>query len=102
MVQRVRRARAAGPEAFGIVDRDILLDSQLPNELRWQTDDDRLRADLRDQPEFGEHIHVLLRWEIDSYLLQPAALAHLISNKTMAPTPPAEEIGRALISMRLT
>lgn len=72
---QVQASQAADIHAAGIVDRDILFNDKRWD-LLWQTDD---RA-YRDAHPYGQEIHVLLRWELENYLLEPAALARVIAD----------------------
>lgn len=74
--QSVNHDRQAGIESYGIVDRDSVKSADLWD-LVWETDDEVF---LTAKP-FGDHVKVLLRWEMESYLLEPHALEqHLASH----------------------
>ena len=55
--------------AFGLVDRDSLMRDECWDQ--WKENDDEKFH--KDRP-FGDQIRVLLRWEIENYLLDPTAL----------------------------
>ncbi len=67
--------RQAGIESFGIVDRDSVKSADLWD-LVWETDDEVFLA----AKPFGDYINVLLRWEMESYLLEPHALERHLSS----------------------
>lgn len=80
VVNKVIEARASGVEAFGIVDRDSLLsDSTLRNSLFWEADETKFSS----ATPFGPYIHVLMRWEIENYLLKPPAVIELLRDKLL-------------------
>lgn len=69
--------------AYGIVDRDILLaDERL--DLFWEIDDQKFH---QTQP-YGEHIHVLRRWEVENYLLKAEALSAVMALRKSRPPIP--------------
>lgn len=72
---KVERSRQADIQAIGIVDRDALFNDKRWD-LLWETDDAQFRAA---QP-YGPHVHVLLRWEMENYLLEPEALARVLKD----------------------
>ena len=75
--QSVGHDRSAGIESYGIVDRDSVKSADLWD-LVWETDDEVFLA----AKPFGEYVKVLLRWEMESYLLEPRALErHLASHQ---------------------
>lgn len=81
VIDLVAQARANGISAFGLVDRDVLLnDHNWP--LWWQ---DRDPEFLSERP-YGEHIRVLLRWELENYLLDPDAMATVANDARMTST----------------
>ncbi|MDM8543235.1 hypothetical protein QUF90_19340 [Desulfococcaceae bacterium HSG9] len=55
--------------AFGIIDRDSLMNNDLW-EIWWEENDERF---LEYRP-FGDRIRVLLRWELENYLLDAKAM----------------------------
>jgi hypothetical protein len=80
VVKKVAAARDSGVEAFGIVDRDSLLsDPVFRNSLFWETDDAAFSA----ARPFGPYVHVLMRWEIENYLLKPMAVIELLRDKAL-------------------
>ncbi|SEH04476.1 Uncharacterised protein [Candidatus Venteria ishoeyi] len=104
VIEQVEQYRSQGFTAFGIVDRDILLSKSANEEnaekadqyetLFWQTDDNQFLATQI----FGEHIHVLKRWELESYLLKPEALqARIKSKKLSQNVMSVDEVTQALI-----
>lgn len=76
VINKVKEARREGVTAFGVIDRDVLLQQQ-QWDLWWEADDDV----LDDAQIFGECIHVLHRWEIENYLLQVDALECVLADK---------------------
>jgi hypothetical protein len=93
--QRVSEARAQGLDAYGIVDRDILLADPSFQPHFWQTDDGKF---AQAKP-LGPHIYVLRRWEMENLLLHPRAIAELISNRNLAERKPLQSsISDALIA----
>lgn len=96
VIQKVQQARQDNIEAYGIVDRDTLLADPQQQQLFWQTDD---QAFVNSKP-YGEFIHVLRRWEIENYLLDPRALAKLIYNKNIENRQPidVQDIAQDLIN----
>lgn len=72
---QVQASQEAAIPAAGIVDRDKLFNDKRWD-LLWQTDDEA----FRDAQPYGPDIHVLLRWELENYLLEPAALARVITD----------------------
>lgn len=65
---------------YGIVDRDALLNYINDHESTWWETDDHL---FYAEKPFGEKVFVLNRWEMENYLLNPAAIAQRIENHTM-------------------
>ncbi|MGY6274091.1 hypothetical protein [Methylomonas sp. MgM2] len=83
VINKVSDANSQKIEAYGIVDRDVLL-SNANLDLFWETDD----AKFHDAQPYGEKIHVLRRWELENYLLQPEAFAYEISRRiSRSPAP---------------
>ena len=64
--------RQAGNSAWGIVDRDTVMSKELWD-LVHETDDEAFE---KAKP-FGRSIKVLLRWEMESYLIDCEALEHI-------------------------
>ncbi|WP_454804804.1 hypothetical protein [Paraburkholderia fungorum] len=84
VIEKVANARADGLKAFGIVDRDSLLsDATYRDSLFWEADDEIFVA----AEPFGAYIHVLLRWEIENYLLKPRAVFELLRDKALQTVP---------------
>jgi len=81
VIDLVKQARANGISAFGIVDRDVLLNDH--NWLLWWQDQDAAFSCARP---YGDHIRVLLRWELENYLLDPDALATITNDANMTST----------------
>ncbi len=80
--------RQAGVESYGIVDRDAVKSAKLWK-LVWETDD---KVFLKAKP-FGDYVRVLLRWEMESYLLEPHALEqHLASHENGRAVRPDHEV----------
>jgi len=69
VIALVTEARAYGINAFGLVDRDVLLSDQ--NWPLWWQELDQIFLSARP---YGDHIRVLLRWELENYLLDPDAM----------------------------
>jgi len=79
--------------AFGIVDRDILLaDPDFQDSLWWEIDDNVF---LSSKP-YGEKIFILHRWELENYLLHPQALASLMADKRLNTMTSSVEIAKCL------
>jgi len=76
VINKVTEANSQNIKAYGIVDRDVLL-SDAKLDLFWETDDEKFHAT---RP-YGEKIHVLRRWELENYLLQPEAFAYEVSRR---------------------
>lgn len=91
--QSVEHDRSAGIESYGIVDRDSVKSADLWD-LVWQTDDEVFLA----AKPFGDYINVLLRWEMESYLLEPHALErHLASHQQGRAERPIHEVTSELL-----
>lgn len=71
----VSSSTQADIHAVGIVDRDKLF-SDKNWSLLWEIDDQVFRAA---QP-YGAAIHVLFRWELENYLLEPKAVHRVITD----------------------
>ncbi|QPK62373.1 hypothetical protein IVG45_16150 [Methylomonas sp. LL1] len=83
VINKVAEANSQKIEAYGIVDRDVLL-SDAKLDLFWEADDTKFHA----SDPYGENIHVLRRWELENYLLQPEAFAYEVSRRiSRSPTP---------------
>lgn len=83
----------SGVSAFGVVDRDKLFTDKNWG-LLWETDDRKFRSA---QP-YGAEIHVLLRWELENYLLEPKALHRVLADaKHGQPAPIEAEIEQELL-----
>lgn len=83
VITKVEEANNQKIKAYGIVDRDVLL-ADAKFDLFWETDDVKFHAE---QP-YGENIHVLGRWELENYLLQPEAFAYEVSRRiSRSPAP---------------
>lgn len=81
VIDLVAQARGDGITAFGLVDRDVLLsDHDWP--LWWQEQDQVLQA----ARPYGDHVRVLLRWELENYLLDPDAMATVTNDAGMTST----------------
>lgn len=78
VIDLVDGARSDGIRAFGIVDRDVLLNDQ-DWLLWWEHQDDVF---LAARP-YGNHIRVLLRWELENYLLDPGAMSTVANDAGM-------------------
>nr|VFJ56377.1 MAG: Protein of unknown function (DUF4435) [Candidatus Kentron sp. FW] len=78
VIRNVERDRSRKIDAYGIVDRDSLISGHNEWKLFFEEDDDAFRAR---QP-FGPYIHVLLRWEMENYLLHPDVIELHLSNST--------------------
>jgi len=75
VVSKVKAARDKGICAFGVVDRDILMQQHYWDQW-WETNDKK----FRNTHPFGEWIHILLYWEIENYLLHPEALEQVMAD----------------------
>lgn len=83
VINKVTEANSQKIEAYGIVDRDVLL-SDAKLDLFWETDDTKFHA----SHPYGENIHILRRWELENYLLRPEAFAYEVSRRiSRSPTP---------------
>lgn len=67
--------QANGIQAFGILDRDVLL-AENKWDLLAETDDEVF---LRSRP-FGENIRVTLLWELESYLISPPVIEECLAD----------------------
>lgn len=76
VIQQVNKERKKGITAFGIVDRDILM-QQKEWDLWWKADDQQFEQ----AKPFGDYILVLRRWELENYLLSPEELEIVLSDK---------------------
>jgi len=76
VINQVEFDRSKGVNAFGIVDRDALLQCRLWD-FWWELDD---LAFASSRP-LGEHIKILKRWEIENYLLTPYEIEIVLSDK---------------------
>ncbi|MBC2712970.1 MAG: DUF4435 domain-containing protein [Desulfosarcina sp.] len=75
VIKLVEKDRSVGTVAFGIVDRDVLLSQNLWDQL-FETDDEKYLL----QKPFGPYVHLLCRWEIENYLLDPIEIEILIQD----------------------
>lgn len=83
VIIKVGEANKQNIQAYGIVDRDVLL-ADAKFDLFWETDDDIFHT----AKPYGENIHVLRRWELENYLLQPEAFAYEVSRRiSRSPVP---------------
>jgi len=83
VIRKVDEARTQRLIAFGIIDRDVLLADE-KSDIFWQTDDEMFDSALP----YGDHIHVLRRWELENYLLKPEAFsAELACRVSRSPSP---------------
>lgn len=69
VIEAVTEERSTGNPAWGIVDRDAVMAKDLWN-LVHEADDDI----FTNTSPFGGHIKVLLRWELENYLVDSRAL----------------------------
>jgi len=91
VLERVSARRDENEIAYGIVDRDSLLER---GAIFWEIDNDKFH---KQQP-FDKYIHVLKRWEIENYLLHPDVLAELIADKKLSfSTPSAAAIAQMIL-----
>jgi len=83
VISKVEKSNDQDIKAYGIVDRDVLL-SDNKTEIFWESDDTK----FHDALPYGEKIHVLRRWELENYLLQPCAFAEEVSRRvSRSPAP---------------
>ncbi|MBE9570521.1 MAG: DUF4435 domain-containing protein [Proteobacteria bacterium] len=75
VIKLVEKDRTVGTTAFGIIDRDVLFSQNLWDQL-FEIDDETYRS----QKPFGPYIHLLCRWEIENYLLDPVEIEILIQD----------------------
>jgi hypothetical protein len=87
VIDLVAQARGNGISAFGIVDRDVLLNDN--NWSLWWQDQDKLFLDARP---YGDHIRILLRWELENYLLDLNAMAIEANDAGMTSSHTADSI----------
>ena len=66
VIDLVSDARSNGIKAYGLVDRDVLLADQNWC-LWWEYEDDAFSS----ARPYGAYVRVLLRWELENYLLDP-------------------------------
>ncbi|HBA67556.1 MAG TPA: hypothetical protein DCZ48_15550 [Methylococcaceae bacterium] len=82
--KKVSEAKAVKKQAFGIVDRDILLaDPIFRDSLWWEIDNDVFTSTTP----YEGNIFVLHYWELENYLLHPRALESLVADKKLSKTP---------------
>ena len=85
VLDRVKEFKRGGRPAFGIVDRDVLLqDESFRDTLWWEADDELFAA----SHPYGESVHVLRRWELENYLLHPDAIRQWLKDKLCSPDEP--------------
>ncbi|MCP4107263.1 MAG: DUF4435 domain-containing protein, partial [Desulfobacteraceae bacterium] len=77
VIKKVDDFRAKKLNAFGIVDRDALLQCNLLS-LLWETDDEKYKS----ARPFGDYIYPLRRWELENYLLDPDELEHFLADSS--------------------
>ncbi len=84
VIRIVNDARNNNRTAYGIVDRDVLHSDSVNNwDLWWEEDDNVFQS----QNPCGNYIRVLLRWELENYLLDVDAL-----EASIADTPPLTDM----------
>lgn len=87
VISKVEEANKQNIQAYGIVDRDVLL-SDKKLDIFWETNDPKFHA----AKPYGEKIHVLRRWELENYLLQPDAFTSEVSRRvSRSPSPIVSE-----------
>jgi len=86
VIARVEEEASQDIKVHGIVDRDVLLSDTdaSNNDLFWETDDAIFHA----AKPYGDNIHVLRRWELENYLLQPEAFTAVASVRISRPPIP--------------
>lgn len=87
VIDLVTQARGVGIQAFGLVDRDVLL-SDHHWQLWWESQDDVF---LTARP-YGTYIRVLLRWELENYLLDPESMAIEANDETLSSAHTADSV----------
>ncbi|MBF0136833.1 MAG: DUF4435 domain-containing protein [Magnetococcales bacterium] len=94
---RVQKDRDCNVPAFGIVDRDVLLNDQVMGRgSNWDAFLESNHAAFESAAHVGPYIKVLRRWEIENYLLHPVAVGKLMqdaevkSNVTCSPNAAAQ------------
>lgn len=93
VLRKVQESNYGKQNAYGIVDRDILLsDVAFRESLWWETDNHKLTSA---KPYQAGAIFVLHYWELENYLLHPTALALLIQDKTLSRTPIISDVAIA-------
>jgi hypothetical protein len=78
VIEAVTEERSTGNPAWGIVDRDAVMAKDLWS-LVHEADDDIFTT----TSPFGGHIKVLLRWELENYLVDSRALEKCRAEKNM-------------------
>lgn len=91
VIKKVEQSNQSEKKAFGIIDRDILLADPLFQDSLWWEIDNNIFSST--QP--YENIFILHRWELENYLLHPAALASLAADKKLADSPAISALGVA-------
>lgn len=76
VISKVEESNQQDILAYGIVDRDVLLNDA--KDIFWETDDEKFHA----ARPYGEKIHVLRRWELENYLLQPEAFSIEVAKRS--------------------
>jgi hypothetical protein len=77
VIRNTQAFRLKKVKAFGIVDRDALLQCD-QFDLLFETDN---KKHITAKP-FGEYIHVLCRWELENYLLEPEELENILADSS--------------------
>ncbi|MBF0162576.1 MAG: hypothetical protein HQL88_09840 [Magnetococcales bacterium] len=85
--QKVGTARQNRSCAFGIVDRDTLLNGRVAGNPRWEAFFETDHAAFDAARHLGEYVKVLRRWEMENYLLHPEAIRELIEDSVHPRSP---------------
>lgn len=93
VIEAVHTEAVSGNPAWGIVDRDAVMSADIWN-LVHETDDNCFDRSLP----FGQHVKVLRRWEMESYLIDVDLLEQYRSEFSMqTPRSSIEVLGELLV-----
>ncbi len=92
VIEAVRDERKSGNPAWGIVDRDAVFSHRHWN-LVHETSDEVFDGALP----FGQHVKVLRRWEMESYLIEAASIEKCRSEHAMENPRPDTDVWAELL-----